>query len=500
MTLSLTAPPARDAAAFLQDNPGRIALIGYEAPGKPRRAVTAGALFAAAAARAADLAVRVPEGARIALAAGNTIAHVEAWLAIQLAGLVWVPINPANGTSANSRALESAKPAVVLADPSGRDALRPLGVAAEPLERRPAARREVCRWRCGDETMAIKFTGGSTGLPKGVVQSCRSVMANRINMDARFPLGPDDVVLASAPLTHGSSHFILPALAAGARLVLTGRLSAAQLAAVMEAESVTTGFMAPTAITRLADVVSARGPAPGALVRLIYGAAPFPPAALDRALAVLGPRIAGLYGQTEAPMTIATVSETELAVPRLRASVGRPAPLSEVVILDPGGREVPQGEEGEIAVSGPLLMQGYLDAPSKTAKAMPDGRLRTGDLGRLGTEGHLFVTGRMSDMIISGGFNIHPAEVENAMVALPGVAEACAVGLPDAEWGERLEALLVAEAGEEPDPGRLCLALRERIGPIKTPKRLVVVAELPRNSLGKLDRAAVRRLLEGHAR
>jgi len=496
MRLCLDAPPAADALSALESKPQRIAAVEYGKGGRPVRSIAAGELLKTASAFAAQIDRRAPARGRVAIAAGNTIAHLCAWLAVQIAGRVWIPLGLANGAEATAHALAIAKPDLVCADgpggallaaAGGRGALA-LDAPVNPSAFTPAM-------RSGGETMAIKFTGGSTGRPKGVVQSCRSVMANRINMDAAFPLGERDVVLASAPLTHGSSHFILPALAAGARLVLVAGASPDQLAEVVEGERVTTGFMAPTAIQRLAEAFARKARTPSALVRLIYGAAPFPDRALARAIDVLGRRIAGLYGQTEAPMSIALIGETELARPQLRACVGRPGRLCDVAIYGPDGARLPTGETGEITVAGPLVMDGYLNAPEHTAHALRDGRLYTGDLGHLDAQGRLFVTGRAGDLIISGGFNIHPAEVERALDATGLVGEACAFSVADPDWGERLEAAVTAPADALVDTELLQSLVKARLGPVKTPKRIHVVDALPRNALGKLVRAEIARSL-----
>jgi len=496
MTRDLDGSPAEGGIAGLVRGPERIAAVEYDVSGRLVRSISAGGLFKAALGFAAQIAAQAPPDGRVAVAAGNTIDHLSAWLAVQLSGRVWIPLGLANGAEATAHALELCRPDLICADAAGRALLEAAGAGESLSVDAPATVRTIEPvLRSGAQTMAIKFTGGSTGRPKGVVQSCRAVMANWVNMDAAFPVGEGDVVLASAPLTHGSSHFILPALGAGARLVLVAGAGPEALADIMERERVTTGFMAPTAIQRLAEVFARRSAPPGALVRLIYGAAPFPERALARAIEVFGPRIAGLYGQTEAPMSIALITEAELARPGLRASVGRPGRLSNVVILGSDGAPLPAGDTGEITVSGPLVMDGYLDDAEKTARTLRAGRLHTGDLGHLDASGRLFVTRRASDLIISGGFNIHPAEVERALDATGLVGEACAFAVPDPDWGERLEAAVTMRAGQELDPEALRADLKARLGPVKTPKRIHVLDALPRNALGKLVRADIARHL-----
>ncbi|WP_273143955.1 class I adenylate-forming enzyme family protein [Oceanicaulis alexandrii] len=490
MSLDLNSAPAADAIDRLGRDPTRIAAVCYDAEARKISEIAAGDLLNAARSAAAIIDQRTPKGGRVAIAAGNSINHLCVWLGVQIAGRIWVPLGLSNGPEPTAHALSLARPDLVCADPAGARLLGAAGAAnALALDALGAdTARFDALYASGAQTMAIKFTGGSTGRPKAVVQSCRSVMANRINMADRFPLASDDVVLASAPLTHGSSHFILPALAAGARLVLVDRASPAALARIMAKEGVTTGFTAPTAIQRLAAALAESGTQLHALRRLIYGAAPFPVPALIRAQETLGPRIAGLYGQTEAPMTITTISETELANPELQTSVGRPAPLSQVTILGPGGETLAPGETGEITLAGPLIMDGYLGDPEKTADTIKDGRLHTGDLGRMDEQGRLFITGRASELIISGGFNVFPSEVEAALLATGAVGEACVFGAQDLDWGERVEAAVTAPTAGRVDVDALRAAVRERLGPVKTPKRIHVLDALPRNGLGKLMR------------
>lgn len=499
MTLHLDTAPAADAIDQLGRNPARIAAVSYNSEACKTDEMTAGDLLTAAHSAAAAIDRLTPKGGRVAIAAGNSIDHLCAWLGVQISGRVWIPLGLSNGPVATAHALSLVRPDLVCADPAGARLLDAAGVeGALGLD---ALHADTARlpptYASGAQTMAIKFTGGSTGRPKAVVQSCRSVMANRINMAARFPLASDDVVLASAPLTHGSSHFILPALAAGARLVLVARASPPALARIMSKEHVTTGFAAPTAIQRLAEAHRDTGTDLNALRRLIYGAAPFPERALTRVLETLGPRIAGLYGQTEAPMTITTIDEAELTQPELRSSVGRPAPLSTVAILSADGETLAPGETGEVTLAGPLMMDGYLGDPEKTAETIQDGRLHTGDLGRFDKQGRLFITGRASELIISGGFNVFPSEVEAALLETGAVGEACVFGAQDLDWGERVEAAVTVPDGSRVDVDALRAAVRDRLGPVKTPKRIHVLDALPRNGLGKLVRSELVRQFSG---
>ncbi|MFC4724194.1 class I adenylate-forming enzyme family protein [Glycocaulis abyssi] len=441
---------------------------------------------------AAHLASRFPPGARIALSAPNTIDHVAAYLAIQSAGLVWVPLNPSNGPQLNAAALETVKADLVLAGRAEADILRSCAPEVEtiPADLPPAPGFEPLV-RTPEDTMAIKFTGGSTGEPKGVIQSNRSVMANIINMEDRFGAEGAPVFLACSPLTHGASHFVLPVLARGGRLVLVHKSDPNLLLRLLHDEAVTESFMAPTLILRLCALMDRPVNAP-ALRRIIYGAAPMPADQLLRAQRTFGPRIAGLYGQTEAPMTIAAITEAELAEPGLANSVGKAGRVCEIAIIGHEGETLRPGQTGEITVKGPLLMDGYLGNRTRTQDTLRRGWLHTGDLGHLDRDGYLFITGRASDMLISGGYNIHPAEIEAALLTLPGIDEACAFAVPDPQWGERLEAAVTPVRGQTLDGAQLMPLARELLGPVKSPKAIHVLARLPRNPVGKVTRSSVR--------
>lgn len=493
--LSLSTQPVSLFWSAARRVPDHGAAAEYDASGRMCARISYSALAARVQSLAAHLAGRFVPGTRIALAAPNTIDHLAAWLAIQGAGLVWVPLNPSNGPQTNRKAIEKARPALVLASEDQRGALAGDCDIIEPIPEvlRPAPGFEPVA-RTAFDTMAIKFTGGSTGEPKGVIQSNRSVMANIINMAERFPATGPVVFLACAPLTHGASHFILPTLASGGRLVLTHKPDPNLLMRLITEEAVTDSFMPPTLLARLSGLSPDPVKAP-ALRRIIYGAAPLPVEQYLRAQRTFGNRVAGLYGQTEAPMTIAAITEAELADPALMNSVGRAGKLSTLAVVDNEGRPCGEGQPGEIVVRGPLLMDGYLDDTGRTASTLRRGWLHTGDLGHIDDRGYVFITGRASDMIISGGFNIHPAEVESALASLPGVDEVCAFGVPDGQWGERMEVAVTSMRGFYLQPDTLAGLARDILGPVKTPKAIHVVERLPRNPVGKITRAAVRNLV-----
>ena len=452
-----------------------------------------GELIALIERAAADLVARgVGPGDRVGLCARNSWGHVVAYLAILRANAVWMPLNPRNGARLNSDFQARANPVLTLIDAASVEAA---GASPRPLP--------LEAWLDGvgegappdilddaDAPFALKFTGGSTGVPKGVVQSQASGSAALRSLSEFYGFTADDVNLAVAPLTHGSSHYVLPVLAAGGAHVLLPEPDRAAILRELKTR-VSTVFMPPTLIALLMGE-AAFGPADFPRLRhLTYSAAPMSPDRIAQAIHRFGPVVSTLYGQTEAPMTIAGLSPADMADPGQRASVGRPFADTPVRLLTADGNMVERGE-GKIVVGGDLTRTHYLDAPELTAASRHEGWLKTGDIGRIGDDGLLHLIGRSKDLIITGGYNVYPGEVEAALNLHPMVREACAFAEPDDVWGERLEAAVAASA--DADPAVLIAFVRDRIGPVRTPKKLHILPDLPRNPVGKVVRDDVRAL------
>lgn len=444
-------------------------------------------------AAAGDLAVRgVGPGDRVGLCARNSWRHVVAYLAILRAGAVWTPLNPRNGARLNSDFQARANLALTLIDAASNESA---GASANPLS--------LEAWLDGvgaatpppitDDPrapFALKFTGGSTGVPKGVVQSQASGAAALRSLSDFYGFNAGDMNLAVAPLTHGSSHYVLPVLAAGGAHILLAEPDRAAILTELKTR-VTTVFMPPTLIALLMSEAEFEPKDFPRLRHLTYSAAPMSPDRIAQAIARFGPVVSTLYGQTEAPMTIAGLSPAEMADPEMRASVGRPFADTPVRLLTVDGDLVERGE-GEIMVGGDLTRTHYLDAPELTAASRHAGWLKTGDIGRIGDDGLLHLIGRSKDLIITGGYNVYPGEVEAALNLHPMVREACAFSEPDDVWGERLEAAV--SVAPDADAAAITAFVRDRIGPVRTPKRLHLVDALPRNPVGKVVRDDVRAL------
>jgi long-chain acyl-CoA synthetase len=310
-------------------------------------------------------------------------------------------------------------------------------------------------------------------------------------------------------MSHGSGLYNFTHLARGAAQVVpeSEGFDAAEVLEMLELHRDVSFFAAPTMVKRLSDAALERGAPAVGLQTIVYGGGPMYAADLERATQAFGHRLAQIYGQGESPMTITALSKFhhgDTSHPRHRerlASVGIPHGVVEVVLRDPKGRVVPCGEVGEVCVRGDVVMSGYWNNPEGTAAALRhepgesgDPWLWTGDLGAFDADGFLTLRDRSKDLIVSGGSNVYPREVEEVLLLHPGVAEASVVGRPDAEWGETVVAFVVAR-GEAPpaeDLDRLCL---EHIARFKRPKEYRFVASLPKNHYGKVVKTELRALL-----
>lgn len=357
------------------------------------------------------------------------------------------------------------------------------------------AQGAVARDRTPDpeDLVAIMATGGTTGLPKGAMHTHRSLAAMVVHLMMGFHYEDSErpVNLAAAPLTHAAGLLALPTLARGGTVVVLPRAEPRAVLDAIERHAVTELFLPPTAIYRLLDHPKLDGADLSSLRYLLYGAAPITPDRLVDALRRFGSVLMTAYGQMEAPMSVTVLRPAEHfrgdEVDRRRlSSVGTPYPLAQVRILDPEGTELPAGERGEICVRGEQVMRGYFNNPAETSAVLVDGWLHTGDLGMIDEEGHLHLTGRRKELIISGGSNVYPADVEQVIAGLDGVREAAVVGLPDPDWGEAVTAFVELLPGctlTGDDVIRWC---RPRLGGIRTPKSVHIVPELPRSPVGKI--------------
>lgn len=478
--------------------PTKVAVSG------PQGSITYAELVVQVQALAVELQQRVPtEDGRIAICAGNHIQHVVALFATLLAGRVWVPLNPRAGAAELSRIVSFTEAALVIAwdvqaakvtdagaalmvyRPDGTD-----GDFAAAVERH-RGQAPATVYPDLSRTQAIKFTGGTTGLPKGVMQSLRSWNACIVSIMRAMRLDEDVRYLAVASITHGTSTFLLPVLGCGGTVLLPHSTRPHDVLEQLERERVTSVFMPPTLIYGLLEDETVRRRDWRALRHFVYAAAPMRADKIVEAQEVFGPLETG-YGQTEAPAIIAYMSAQEARDPRNLASVGRAALMTEVGIMDAHGRLLPPGEAGEVVVRGDLVMSGYWKQPDKTAEAMQDGWLRTGDGGYLDERGYLYLKDRIRDVIITGGFNVYPTDVENALGAHPAVYDCAVVGVDDDKWGEAVHAGVQLHAGGQATEAELIAWVRARLDPVKTPKHVHFFEGLPRTANAKVSKKDVR--------
>ena len=351
----------------------------------------------------------------------------------------------------------------------------------------------------GDEEdiYGLIYTGGTTGRPKGVMIPHRARVQQVMMKLSEYALHADTRILLSAPISHGAGSLILPTLLRGGTVHLMEKFNPAKFIEIVETQRINTGWGVPTMVSALVNCPEIRTADVSSLQTFIYSGAPITPTLLAEAMKVFGPIFIQHYGQTEAPGIVSVLGKKDhdLARPELLSSCGRPVPGNSVSIRNDDDEEVPTNEMGEICVRGRLVSAGYWKKEEQTKETYRAGWLRTGDIGRIDPEGYLYITDRKKDMIISGGFNVYPREVEDAVARHPSVKTCAVVGLPDPHWGEVVTALVVVRDGEERDETELTRFLKDSLGSVKSPKKICFATELPTTPNGKVDKVTVRQRL-----
>ncbi|MFC3336973.1 class I adenylate-forming enzyme family protein [Paracandidimonas soli] len=444
----------------------------------------------------------------VALLTENSPEMLVAILAIYACQGVLVPLTSKYPAAEIHKQIATAQPDVIVASPKLAGVVRDLSTRvvwtamSEDAREGDACLGDLLReWdgRVPAETAydaadvaAIKFTGGSSGQPKAVLQSARCLVTMAVSMQQVFGLSDDDRFLLAPPMTHGAGTFVLPLLMAGGSLIIADGPKADVLLDLMQAHDATGTWVPPTLLYRMLDAQEAVPRSLPRLRHLLYGGAGIAPDRLAQAQSLFGPVVGVCYGQTEAPVIISGMAGAEAAQDHARGSVGRAAPLTRLAIMAADGALLPPGEEGEVVARGDLLMSGYLSMPDATRETLKDGWLHTGDLGYLSPQGYLFLKGRLKEVIISGGFNVYPSDVEAALSEHAAVAESCVFGLPDPLWGERVEAAVELKQEACATEEELIGFLKERIGAVRTPKRIHLFESLPRSALGKIQKRELR--------
>jgi fatty-acyl-CoA synthase len=351
-----------------------------------------------------------------------------------------------------------------------------------------------------DDIAWVTYTGGTTGKPKGVIMTQGGMAAKSLISMAEWQWPKDIRYLASAPISHAAGFLLIPTFLNGGKVYLTAGFNPDQVLDLVEKERVNTLFLVPTMIYVLMDHPRIREADLSAIESIIYASAPMSPTRLKEAIELFGPVMMQCYGQTECiHLTMMRKEEHRLDKPERLASCGRPPAGVKMALLDSEGAEVPPGEIGEVCVRSAAVMRGYWQRPEATAETLAGDWLHTGDLGYQDEEGFLYLVDRAKDMIISGGFNVYPREVEDVLTAHPAVAMAAVIGVPDEKWGEKVIAVVVPRAGESVTDQELIALVKDRKGAIQAPKQVDFAEALPLTALGKTDKKALRQQYWGHS-
>jgi fatty-acyl-CoA synthase len=464
-------------------------------------------------------------GDKVAILSGNDPVAFGCVFGISRAGAVWCPVNPRNEAAETRELLDLFDCRVLIFAP----AFAPL--VAKIAAGLPDLAALICleagdgdggvagavgfgAWVAGhsddpwqadpvDDVVMIAGTGGTTGRPKGVQLTGANLEAMTALTLMSYPFGTPGatsrpVYLALAPLTHAAGVLCFPVMTLGGQVVIMPAPDLGEFLALIGRHRVTHAFLPPTLIYLLLDHPALPAADLSSLQCLWYGAAPMSADRLEQAIGAFGPVMGQLFGQTEAPMMISTLAPAQhlradgsLARERF-TSAGQPTPLTTVAIMAADGTLLPPGQRGEIVVRGPLVTPGYYKDPVATREASRHGWHHTGDIGYLDEDNYLYIVDRLKDMIITGGFNVYSAEVEQALMAHPAVLDCAVVGLPDPKWGERVTAILQLHPGQQVARDEVARFVRDRLGGVKAPKQVEVWPDLPRSRVGKVLKTEVK--------
>lgn len=484
-------------------------------------------------AAAAAFSHRVAAGLGRQLARGDKVAVLspnEAWsfiavLGILRGGFVWLPINARNALAdtiaqvddfdcdcllyhssfeADVARIRASVPRIRLllcldrpgqAAPALRDWLADAPATAPPLD------------LAADEVCMMFGTGGTTGRSKGVMLMHRNVMAMIGNFLAAMPYGEPPVYLAAAPLTHAAGFMCFWIMATGGSTIVLPTANPRAVMQAIEQHRVTTLFLPPTVIYMMLADPEVRHYDYRSLKHFIYGAAPMAADKLKEAVAVFGPCMAQGYGQVEAPCSLTFLPPEEHRLngdatsERRLTSCGRAMPYSEVAIMDDAGHLLGPEQAGEIVARGDLVMLGYYKNPEATAETAAHGWHHTGDVGLMDADGFVYIVDRKKDMVITGGFNVYPSEVERVLWSHPAVQDCAVIGVPDEKWGEAVKAIIELKPDATASEADLLALCRVRLGGVKAPKSVEFWPQLPRSPVGKVLKRAIReRFWAGRAR
>ena len=448
---------------------------------------------------------------KVAIYSPNRIDAFLIILGVLRAGAVWVPINVRNGVAENIQVLRNTECTWLFYHSNFEAAASAMKAAVADIRTVCLdAGDEMARWmadpgaaapvlpRDPGRLCAILSTGGTTGRPKGVMWSDSTLEAMTANFWAHLPCDRPPVYLIAAPMTHAAGVIALPLMAAGATVVILDRADPLAIMQAIQRQRITHLFLPPTVIYMMLAHPEVRRFDYSSLLYFIYSAAPMAAAKIKEAINVFGPVMAQAYGQAEFPLMGTFLSPHEhvqiLAegpIGRLE-SAGRVCMFNQVAIVDESGRPAKSRDVGEIVFRGNLAMVGYYKDTTGTAEVSRHGWHHTGDLGYLDEEGYVYIVDRKKDMIITGGFNVYSAEVEQVILTHPAVQDCVVVGVPDDKWGEAVKAVVELKPGRTAEVEAIMALCHGRLGGVKAPKTVEVWSSLPRSAVGKVLKRIVR--------
>jgi acyl-CoA synthetase (AMP-forming)/AMP-acid ligase II len=507
---------------FAPDGPGILGAAAKRFPGREaavsgRERVTYAGLHERVGRVAAGLHRLGPQpGSSVAVLADNSLAYLELYFAVPAAGLLLLPLNTRLAEPEISAILTEAGTGLLLVGPGyehiAAEVARSCPVRLIALPGTDSGLSAITYERLLDSVPAtpapappdqgayLYYTSGTSGRAKGVVLTHGNVLANALSTAAAVGLTDQDVWLHAGPLFHLADAWAVWAVTwLGGRHVLE-RFGPERTVATITRERVTRTLLVPTALDLLIEAAAAAGTRLPSLTGLLYGGAPTSPRVFEKARANIDAPLVHTYGATETAGTLTVLPAADHldSDGNLRTgAVGRETPLVDIEVADSGGGPVGPGTIGQVTVRGPMVARGYLGQDERTRAAFREGRYWTGDLGYRDEGGILWLVGRQSDMIITGGENVYASEVERVLLRMDQIADAAVIGVPDAKWTERVTAFVVLADGARLTLAELREFSRQYLGGYKLPRALHVLPELPWSGAGKVDRSALRQIPAG---
>ena len=464
------------------------------------------------------LGLGLKKGDRVAVLLNNCRQSIECFYGIARAGLVFVPMNTRYSAPEHLYLLNDSEARAILLGQEFTDVVGPILAEASTVsqaigvtgkapqlmrsyeELLAQASPQEPKVEISDEDLySIRYTAGTTGRPKGVLHTHRNniVMLYNVLLDG-FPIQEGDAIVLTAPVTHASGTQILPHIVKGAKVVVLPGFDVKTLLEIIQKERITTLYLVPTMIVMLLAYPELKKYDLSSLKTIRYGASPISPEVLKRSIEVFGNIFVQGYGLTEGlnPLTVLLKEDhildgSEKSFKRL-SSIGREVTVARVRIMDEEGKFLPPGQVGEIVVQSDQNMKGYWKKPEATAETLRDGWLHTRDLGYLDEDGYVYLVDRKDDMIVSGGFNVYPKEVEDVLYRHPAVLEAAVFGIPDDKWGEAVKAAVSLKPGMKAAEEEIIEHCKKHLAGYKKPKSVDFVEALPKSVYGKILRRALK--------